>query len=144
MSEAEKSGKRKLSRKLLLILLAVAAALAVGVAAGRGLFTAPDRSTALAALCDGCFLSGVLFAGVGGLSWMAGQGAYDIFGYGAKSLVEHFNFKKKSFESFYDYKQRKAAEQKPWLKECLLVGGVFLLLSGLFLAAFTLFPSWVE
>lgn len=102
-----------------------------------GIFGADSAKAVLGMLSDGAFVSGVLLSGIAGLSFAASKGMYDVFGYGIGTLKSHFDLKKnKRAESLYDYKQKKDAERRGWLKETLFVGLGFLALAGIFLVVY--------
>lgn len=106
-------------------------------AMSRELFNGLPLADTLMALSDGCFVAGVLLAGISGLSWVSSRGGYDIFGFGISTLKSHFNHSKDfRAESFYDYKVRKDKERKAWLIEALVVGAVFIALAIVFLIVY--------
>ena len=83
------------------------------------------------ALANAFTLPGVLLAAVGGLTWCASKGTFDLFSYGVSMTIGRFLplGKKNVFhsgEKYYDYVQRKREERSPWLVETLLVGLGFL------------------
>lgn len=84
-----------------------------------------------------CFLfPGVLFGGLGALSWIAAKGTFDMLGYGfAFFLGPIFNPKKK-MESFYEYKMRKEEAGEKWLPQMFVVGLFYLLVSIIFMFVF--------
>ena len=87
-------------------------------------------------LCDIFFVSAVVLCGVGLISYMSSKGAYDIFGYGVKSLVYLFSPNKRALaerKDFYEYKQEKNSKRNSWLKEFLIFGLICLAISIVFL-----------
>lgn len=66
---------------------------------------AGSRELLWRAISDGCFVSGVLFSAVGGLSMIASTGVLDIFSYGVRSLPYLFSpMKRKTKGGYYEYK----------------------------------------
>ena len=100
----------------------------VGTAAWK-LFAQTDPLTIVKILSDCFFLPGVLLVGMALIGWVASKGTFDIFGYSFHGLIGLF--KSESYyknESFYDYRVKKDEKRKPFNKEMLLVGLVFLIL----------------
>lgn len=117
--------------KKILIWTGTGLALCLSAAGWSGAFKAETAAAAYGKLSDACFLTAVLLAGIGGLSYMASEGFYDIMGYGVKTVWNLFRTGK-PLGDFGDYKEEKAKERRPWKKEALFVGLAFLLLSGIF------------
>ena len=115
-----------------LIYAAVSAAIVLAIAALKGLFTSTETQETLRILCDAFFIAGVLFAGVGLLTWAASKGAYDIFSYAGKVIIMKFR-PKEDIPKYYDYVQEKNQGRKVWLKELAVCGAVCLAVAGLFL-----------
>lgn len=126
------------------VYVAVGLLLAVAVAGMRGLFKAPapdadgnvtERTTAdvMTILSDSFLVPGVLFAGIGGLSWAASKEAYDGLAYGMRTFFRSLiPGKTREHVSYYDYKKEKAENRKPWDAVSLIVGAGFLVLSLIF------------
>lgn len=86
-----------------------------------------------------CFLiPGGLLAGVGALSWIGSQGFFDIFGFGVKTIADHFRPKHATHEKLYDYQKRREEKRKPWLKSSLYVGLGFIAISLLLIIVYEL------
>ncbi len=103
----------------------------------RGGFDAEiTTATRLGAWSDGCFITGVLIAGIGLLTWLSGEGAFDMLGYAIKLGITLIF--RTEHESYVDYKVRKN-EHKPVCFYLVLVGMFFLLLAGIFTGLFTIF-----
>ncbi len=117
---------------------AVAVVLTVAMAAGFGAFNASSASLAFAYLCNASFIVAVLYCGIGGLSWIASTGLFDIFGYGFKSLKYLFTPLKRDEDDtgYYEYvmKKREDAKNKPVPYFLLIIGLVVLAVSLIFLA----------
>lgn len=88
----------------------------------NGLFSETNALEILRKLTDCFTVAGVVLAGVGGLSWASSKGAYDIIKYGFDWVIKPFTSRRNQFESFYDFKQRREEDRKPWLRECLIAG----------------------
>lgn len=79
------------------------------------------------------FVPGVLWLGVGGLTWIATTGFFDIFSYAFKSLLLLFSPLKKpgEFERFYEYKlakeEKRSGKAVPYT---MLIVGVVLVLGA--------------
>lgn len=104
---------------------------AVAMMWGRGLFEGGHTmQQIMVILSDSFFVPGTILLGVGLLMWVAGEGMFDMLGFGVK-LIFDVAFKHE-WESFYDYKLRKA--EKPRLKVgfMTLVGLGYLLVGVLF------------
>jgi hypothetical protein len=65
-------------------------------------------------ISDGCFVSGMIFTGMGMLLWVSSTGFFDIFGYAMKSLLVLFSPLKKPGEHphYYEYKCEKEEKRK--------------------------------
>ena len=86
-----------------------------------------------------CFLfPGVLIGGMGALSWIASEGAFDMLSYGFGFAFNKLIHPLTAYESFYEYKMRKEEGEKVWLKHWLIVGAVCMTLSVLFLVLYLL------
>lgn len=93
-----------------------------------------DEQRLMTSLSDGCFITGVLLAGVGFLTWISSTGFFDMLYYGCQSLkvfVMPFKAPKKP-KAFYDYKTERATKRKKPLNTVLLVGLAYLALAALF------------
>ena len=123
------NGDIKESKRRKNLIYAAATVVAVlAIAAIMGLFKAEGAKQMAKVFCDAFFATGVLFCGVGILSWIGKGGSFDIFSYSAK--VVGYKFKPKAkLDSYYDYKQEKEKKRKPWLKELAFCGAVGILLS---------------
>lgn len=103
-----------------------------------GAFSAGNISLTFAYLCNACFITAVLYCGIGGLSWIASTGLFDIFGYGFKSLKYLFTPLKRGEDDtgYYEYvmKKREDAKDKPVPYFLLIIGLAVLALSLIFLA----------
>ena len=107
---------------------------ALTMAWARGAFTA-DMKTAFGLLSDGFMVSGLILAGMGGLSYAASKGAYDAFGYAFTRFSLHSLFTTRQTyrepESLYEYKRQRREQARPWSPVTLYSGLAGLALSGL-------------
>lgn len=118
-----------------LIYAAASAVAVLVIAAILGIFKASSTAEAIRIICDAFFAAGVLMAGVGILSWIGKGGSFDIFSYSGK--VIGYKFKPKAhLENYYDYKQEKAKNRKPWLKELTICGAICILLAVVMLVIY--------
>lgn len=122
--EAACDGGRRHMRPVIRRLIYVGAALIVGIASAfaKGITDAGDAIEVFAILTDAMFVPGVIFTGVGILSVLARQGAYDALGYSVRTLFEKFRNFGRETPTFYDYKQEKANNGKKPLYDMLWTG----------------------
>ena len=117
------------------IIFAIAIFVACMFASG-GLFG--DEQHKAKTVIDGlanCFtIPGVLLAGVGGISWAAKFGTFDMLGYGSRSFFGIFirPLADDLPPTFYDYRKAKEEKGRKWLVELFLTGVVFLALGVIF------------
>ena len=122
-----------------IILTAVALIIFTVCATLWGLFEESDALQIVRILADCCTIPAVLYVGVTLIGWVGSKGTFDIFGYSIKGLFSLWS--KESYyhrESFYDYRQKKDGERKPFNWPMLIVGLAFLLLAILFSVLFAL------
>ncbi len=86
------------------------------------------------AMSDGFAVVGLLYFGFGGLMLVSTTGFFDIFSYafkkGAHAFVPNYGA---DLGNYYDYKmERKETRSKETEKSTLILGVIFLLVSGLF------------
>ena len=129
---------RLIKRKSFRIALGIGAAIALAVA----LVHRASGDSPLRLACDGCFAAGVLVGGAGCLMLSAGEGVFDIFGYGISFVLNlHWSgifhmTEERRRESYADYKQRRrASPAKPG--GVLLAGGFYLLLAAVLLVIYS-------
>ena len=112
---------------------------ALTMAWARGAFAA-DMKTAFGLLSDGFMVSGLILAGLGGLSYAASKGAYDAFGYAFTRFSLHSLFTTRQTyrrpESFYEYKRQREEKHRPWSPAMLITGLCALALSALCLIGY--------
>lgn len=81
-------------------------------------------------LSNGALIPGVLFLGIGLMSWIAGTGQFDGFRYSMSSLYARLRGEKKQYASYYDYIHR---QKKPRGSSPLLLPGLFFLAAAVIL-----------
>lgn len=86
-------------------------------------------------LCDGCFVAGVLFLGIGILVWVSNFSGFTALGYAWYLLVRKLSPSKARFESRLSYVEYVQAHQQRMKSPlCILVTGlVCMVLSFVFL-----------
>ena len=108
--------------------------------------SAENEFTVIHRLCNGFFVAGMMMGGAGLILHCASKGAFDLFGYSAKeglNLImpifsrDHLSPDGKK-ESYYDYCMRKREEPKKPIGHLLIVGGGYLLISGILLIVHTI------
>ena len=88
-------------------------------------FSAETPVELIGILCDCFTVPGVIFLGIGALTWVAHQGGFDSFGYMFSNFSLHnlwVTKQKKKYETFYDYKQAKDEKGRPWLTHFAVLG----------------------
>ena len=124
--------KRKAFLKRFLITLAVGIAMAVGFMFLLGAFSKETSKDTFHALCDACFVSGVLITGAGLLVISANAGTFTMLGY---SVSLWFKLLRKDIpnesRSYYEYRKRRLEKKSPYLH--YLCAGAVLLLAALVL-----------
>ncbi len=104
------------------------------------IFTAPTAKDVFKILTDGFFIPGVLFLGVGGISYVTREGAFDGIGYAFSSIFVTKNWSSRRFkdrETYAQYKERKAGKRTV-LAFLLHVGGIMFILSMVCLLIYNL------
>ena len=104
-------------------------------------FAAETAKETVGLLCDCFTVPGIMFLGIGGLTWVAHMGAFDSFGYIFRNFSLHNLWTtkpKKKYESFYDYKQAKDEKGRPWLAHFAVLGAISLAVGFLLLGVYSL------
>ena len=104
-------------------------------------FAAETAKETVGLLCDCFTVPGIMFLGIGGLTWVAHMGAFDSFGYIFRNFSLHnvwMTKPKKKYESFYDYKQAKDEKGRPWLTHFAVLGAISLAVGFLLLGVYSL------
>ena len=89
-------------------------------------------------LVDATFVSGVVMFGIGVLVVASNGGAFEMFVYGMRRFISWFqkDVNKVRFKTFYDYHVYRSGEPKHSFAYLLIVGGIFLAISGILLAIY--------
>ena len=100
-----------------------------------GLFTYEEPFRIYGILCDGFFISGIFAFSVGILVFVHNHGVFDMLIYGLQRFFALFKKKpnEHKYETFYDYSVAKAERPKSDYGFLLIIGGVFILISLIFL-----------
>lgn len=102
----------------------------------QGFFREEDMLKKIGILSD-CFLfPAVLLGGIGILSWAAAEGNFDMLGYGFHMAFQRLLHPFRPVEGFYEYKLKKEAARKGWMKHFLVIGLVCLAASVVCLALY--------
>lgn len=87
-----------------------------------------------------CFtVSGVVIAGIGGLSYVSHLGGYDGIGYAFSNFSLHniwVSKQPKKYKSLYEYKEAKDKKGRKWLPEALIIGLVSIAIGIVFLVVY--------
>lgn len=129
----EVTEKPKLSAQIIGCSVALLAAVIL-MAFWEGIFQLTGAKDIVGALSDCFFVPGVLFAGIGGLSWISSKGGYDAFSYAFNNFALHNLFPtkySKKYKTLYDYKQEKDEKGRRWLPQLLVTGGISLLIGAI-------------
>lgn len=106
------------------VCVVLALTIAVSVAVHQGF--AMEKSAALNCryLSDGLFAAGVMFTGLGLLTWISTTGFFDMFAFAVKRAAEMLLpwVRIKDRPNFYEYKMEKEAKRKKPLTTILFTG----------------------
>ena len=102
-----------------------------------GIFSAETFGQGLLCVCDGFSVSGLILLCAGAMSWISGEGAFDMLGYAIRKGLHHIIPGKfgEDGETFYDYKTRKSERKKNTLIKSILIAGTVYFIIGLLLIA---------
>lgn len=104
-------------------------------------FAAETTKDLIGNLCDCFTVPGIVFLGIGGLTWVGRMGGFDSFGYLFSNFSLHnlwVTGKKKKYESLYDYKQAKEEKGRHWLSHFAVLGAISLAVGILLLIVYFL------
>ena len=91
-------------------------------------------------LCDGFFVSGVLFLGVGGLMWTSKLGTFDGIGYTVSRWKDSLFNNRRDWhekEKYAEYKKRVAEKKKNKdVDIIIIIGGVALVVASMLLLVY--------
>lgn len=132
MEERRKTAKQYAGSALSGLLISLA------IMGYSGLFSGGNTTAGIMMiLSDAFFVSGTVLLGVGLLMWVAGEGMFDMLGFGVKLVwdvtVHH------EWESYRDYKARKSAKPRVKVGFLTFVGTAFILLGAMFTGLFYLY-----
>ena len=117
------------------IIIAIAIFVACMFASGGLLGDEQYRAKTVIDGLANCFtIPGVLLAGVGGISWAAKFGTFDMLGYGSRSFFGIF-IPPLAYDlpkNFYEYRKAKEEKGRKWFAELFLTGLIFLALGLVF------------
>ena len=102
-------------------------------------FAAENAKELVGNLSDCFTVPGIVFLGIGGLTWVAHMGGFDSFGYIFSNFSLHNLWTtkaKKKYQSFYDYKQEKEEKGRPWLSHFAVLGAASLAVGILLLIVY--------
>lgn len=114
------------------VCIAFALAITLGVAMHQGFDLAASIGMNCRHLSDGFFVAGVMFTGLGLLTWVSTTGFFDMFSFAVKRAAEMLMpwVRLKDRPNFYEYKMEKEAKRKKPLTTILFTG-VGLILASL-------------
>lgn len=119
--------------KKYLITLGIGLLLAFGVAYSKDIFAQTELAKIFHILTDSFFVSAVLIMGMGGLTFVSNEGAFDGLTYALSSFADIFRKEKKNkFNTYYDYKQSKGNRDRSF-GFLLICGLVFMAITGIML-----------
>lgn len=130
--------KKHKARKYIVTAM-VGLALALAVMGIRGGYGETDQALLLQALCDACFVAGILLSCVGLLIFVAGDGMFDMLSYGVRRLLRLVLPQEKQDQfpkTFFDYREMKHSGGKAPFGFLLVVGLAYILLAAALLAMY--------
>lgn len=122
--------------KKYVIQLVIGLAVSVGIYFLRLPQMADGTAGTVMAISDGFVVTGLLYIGFGVLFYASSTGFFDFLGYafqrGASVIFPKFE---RGIDNYYEYKVKKQEERKNFSqKSTLLIGLLFVLISGIFTA----------
>ncbi len=111
-------------RRQFLVALLAGTVMAVLIAWAKGLFTAGSAAEKVLSLCDGFSVSGLLLLSLAFLSFVAGEGLFNVLSYAVQKSLHHFipGRGNENLGSYYDYLMAKGEKEKPSLLGMFLAG----------------------
>ena len=76
----------------------------------QGLPQASNTKEWFLILSNGALIPGVLFVGISGMMWVAGEGLFDGIKYSMSSLMARMRGHEKRYATYYDYTRREKKE----------------------------------
>ena len=106
------------------VCIAIALTIAGSIAVHQGFDWALSIAMNCRHLSDGLFVAGVVFTGLGLLTWVSTTGFFDMFSFAVKRAAEMLMpwVKLKDRPNFYEYKMEKEAKRKKPLTTILFTG----------------------
>lgn len=136
-NETTKIPSKAIKAKKLLVCFAVGAVIALALLFAKGVFDAQDAKDTVRIVCDAFFAAGAILLVAGALVWTFDNGITDGLTYSARTML---NLRKKDYEnnereSYSAYRERKH-KNKGTVKEFLISGGVYLVVSVVLLLVY--------
>ena len=140
----EKKYREPITPRDVLIPLGVGFALGVVTFAVQGGFKRGNEEALWHAVCDALTVPGILLTGMGLLSFVSEQGAFDGLSFGVrKAFGQILSEKRRNAmpKTYYDYVTAKREKQRTKPRTTLIVGLGFLVLAGIALAVYMSLPA---
>lgn len=136
-NETTKIPSKAIKAKKLLVCFAVGAVIALALLLAKGVFDTQDVKDTVRIVCDAFFAAGAILLVAGALVWTFDNGITDGLTYSARTML---NLRKKDYEnndreSYSAYRERKH-KNKGTVKEFLISGGVYLVVSVVLLLVY--------
>lgn len=136
-NETTKIPSKAIKAKKLLVCFAVGAVIALALLLAKGVFDTQDAKDTARIVCDAFFAAGAILLVAGALVWTFDNGITDGLTYSARTML---NLRKKDYEtnereSYSTYRERKH-KNKGTVKEFLISGGVYLVVSVVLLLVY--------
>lgn len=136
-NETTKIPSKAIKAKKLLVCFAVGAVIALALLFAKGVFDTQDAKDTARIVCDAFFAAGAILLVAGALVWTFDNGITDGLTYSARTML---NLRKKDYEtnereSYSAYRERKH-KNKGTVKEFLISGGVYLVVSVVLLLVY--------
>lgn len=136
-NETTKIPSKAIKAKKLLVCFAVGAVIALALLLAKGVFDTQDAKDTARIVCDTFFAAGAILLVAGALVWTFDNGITDGLAYSARTML---NLRKKDYEtnereSYSAYRERKH-KNKGTVKEFLISGGVYLVVSVVLLLVY--------
>lgn len=136
-NETTKIPSKAIKAKKLLVCFAVGAVIALALLLAKGVFDTQDAKDTARIVCDAFFAAGAILLVAGALVWTFDNGITDGLTYSARTML---NLRKKDYETnerepYSAYRERKH-KNKGTVKEFLISGGVYLVVSVVLLLVY--------
>ncbi len=136
-NETTKIPSKAIKAKKLLVCFAEGAVIALALLLAKGVFDTQDAKDTARIVCDAFFAAGAILLVAGALVWTFDNGITDGLTYSARTML---NLRKKDYEtnereSYSAYRERKH-KNKGTVKEFLISGGVYLVVSVVLLLVY--------